>query len=261
MTSNGTASTPSTPGSSSFTASPGSTPVYQQHQITDVSVQRMVNPHEEASKVRAFGQGIKTGLIGHPCYFSVDYSKAIGGKLAVSLVSPRQIVQRRAQLARAPESSGHHYMFTPVSGGEHILKVLYAGVNIPGSPFKVQVARTETYIEKSPMWTKGVPEPAKVRVFGTGTKYGVVGRPATFSVDTTDAGDAKLEIDVECVKSDDSKKKLDASFELNPADGSHFVTYTTPDVGVYHIAVKYAGVNVPGSPFKAEVSSKGETTL
>ncbi|XP_065843250.1 filamin-B-like [Oscarella lobularis] len=257
-TSNGTTpTTPSSVNSSSLAASP-STPVYQQHQITDVKVERIINAREEAAKVRADGPGLRAGLIGRPCYFSVDYSAAIGGKLAVSLVSPRQIVQRRAILSRAPESTGYHYMFTPVSGGEHVLKVLYAGVHIPGSPFRVQVARTETYIEKSPMWTHGEPNPAKVIVTGAGVREGVVGRPATFRVDTTDAGDGTLTIEVECEKRDKSRKKLDASSELNPADGSHFVSYTTPDVGLYHVVVKYAGGHVPGSPFTAEIRAKGE---
>jgi filamin len=225
-------------------------------EVTEVVVRTVINPKEEADKVRANGPGLHRGVVGRPCYFSVDYSRAEGGKLGVSLVSPRQIVQRKAQLLRAPPESGYHYMFEPVCGGEHVIKITYAGEHVPGSPFRVPVAKTSPMVQKNPMWIKAAANASKVVCSGDGLTGGIVGRPAVFIVDTRNAGDGELSIDVEYDKFESHQAKLSARFELNPSDGSYFASYTTPEPGLYRINVLYGGQPVHGSPFLAKIEPR-----
>ena len=106
------------------------------------------------------------------------------------------------------------------------------------------------------MWIKAAANASKVVCSGDGLAGGTVGRQATFVVDTRNAGDGELIIDVEYDKFEDHRAKLSAMFELNPADGSYFASYTTPEPGLYRINVMYGGQPVHGSPFLAKVESR-----
>ena len=43
-------------------------------------------------------------------------------------------------------------------------------------------------------------------------------------------------------------------------DGTYNVTYTPEDLGVYDIKVKYAGKDVPGSPFNVKATPTGDAS-
>ena len=137
-----------------------------------------------------------------------------------------------------------------------ISQVTYAGEHVPGSPFRVPVAKTSPTVQKNPMWIKAAANAAEVKCSGPGLTGGIVGRQATFTVDTRSAGDGELSIDVQYDKFVENLPKMKASFELNPADGSYFASYTTPEAGLYRINVMYGGQPVHGSPFLAKIEPR-----
>ena len=124
--------------------------------------------------------------------------------------------------------------------GPHILNALWGGVPIQQSPFHIKVL---------PKF-----EPEKVRVDGPGVRNGVpASLPANFNVDTTEAGDASLDINIR----DPAGNLVHPRIEDN-ADGTFNVFYVPEDVGRYTINVLYGGQQVKNSPFNVKVDPIGD---
>ncbi|KAH0617219.1 hypothetical protein JD844_029068 [Phrynosoma platyrhinos] len=125
--------------------------------------------------------------------------------------------------------------YIPFTPGDYDVNITFGGRPIPGSPFRVPV--------------KDVVDPSKVKCSGPGLGAGVRARvPQTFTVDCSKAGLAPLEV-----------KVLGPTGVAEPVevrdkgDGTHTVNYTPATDGPYTVSVKYAGQEVPRSPFKIKV--------
>ena len=66
--------------------------------------------------------------------------------------------------------------FTPKEVGEHLVHVYEKGIDIAGSPFKINVKNEE------------VGDANKVKVTGQGLKHGMANQINEFTIDTRDAG-------------------------------------------------------------------------
>ena len=83
---------------------------------------------------------------------------------------------------------------------------------------------------------------------GPGLKGGKTNKPATFEIDASKAGEGGIGLTIEGPT--EAEIKCD-----DHGDGTCSVEYLPVDDGEYIINVTFAEVHVPGSPFKAIVSS------
>lgn len=128
----------------------------------------------------------------------------------------------------------------PNMEGPHRLDIRWNGAPVPNSPFQFNVF---------PKF-----DPNKVRVEGPGVHDGIpASLPASFIVDTKEAGEANLDINIK-----DSGGNLVQPRVENNSDGTYNVYYVPEDVGRYTINVLYGGIPVKDSPFLVKVDPIGD---
>ena len=91
-----------------------------------------------SSKVKAYGRGLREGVEGHTCDFTVDTKGAGASTLVVDVTGPNGPV--RADIKKIPKDERAVLAsFLPVHQGEYTVGILWADKHITGSPFKVDV--------------------------------------------------------------------------------------------------------------------------
>ncbi|XP_054726584.1 filamin-A isoform X3 [Anastrepha obliqua] len=191
-----------------------------------------VGPKKESSIV-AYGPGLTGGIIGYPAAFVVETNGETGA-LGFTVAGPSQ-----AEIECHDNGDGSALVkYHPTAVGEYAVHILCDNEDIPKSPFIAQILpRTDFH-------------PELVKTFGPGLeKNGVIiGKPQTFTVDTSKAGSAPLEVVVEDVYG----KKIPVDIKNN-ADGTKTCTYT-PTTGVPHtVEVNYGSVATPNAPYRVYV--------
>lgn len=96
----------------------------------------------------------------------------------------------------------------------------------------------------------------RVRVYGPGVEPTgvVVGAPATFTVETFSAGRGQVEVFVENPLGQQEPVEIKVNNDRNSTYYS--VMYTPHYEGVHTVQVKFAGKNVPKSPFVVKVEGQ-----
>lgn len=135
---------------------------------------------------------------------------------------------------------------------------VYIGTIVPSieGPHKLDVKWNGAPIHNSPFNLNVLPrfEPNKVKVDGPGIRNGVpASLPATFVVDTREAGEANLDIHIK----DPEGNLVQTRIEDN-SDGTYTVYYVPEDVGRYTINVLYGGIPVKDAPFNVKVDPIGD---
>lgn len=186
-----------------------------------------IGPHK-TSKIKVYGPGLKGGIVHKPAVFTVDTCGETGS-LGFSIQGPSQ-----AKISCKDNGDGSADVeYLPTAIGEYAIHILCDKEDIPGSPYMAQILPgTDFY-------------PEKVKVFGPGIENGVNPKEKTyFTVDTTEAGDAPLEILIQ-----DALGQFEPEIKKK-SEGIYECTYTTRK-GVHKqtIMVNFGGVAVPGSPF------------
>ena len=124
--------------------------------------------------------------------------------------------------------------------GTYKIAITYGGKQIPKSPFRVKV--------------EPAADASKVKVTGPGIEPSGIRaeEPTYFEIDASEAGEGKVDVSIE----PDSRRmpKVD---EIQVKEGdkpnTYIVTYVPPKKGKYTITVKFAGDDVPKSPFSVAV--------
>jgi len=211
-----------------------------------VRVSEPVSTVADPSKVRIFGPAFeKPVIVKEPTHFVVDCSRAGPGDVAVSVTDPRG---RDVPIETTDNrTNSFNVNFTPEQPGTHQVNLQFADKDVPGCPFKIKALRSGS---------SGY-DASKVKVYGDGVKpSGVLASlPVSFMVDTTQAGDADVEIIIE-----DPAGHYIAPEVSDRGDGTYSVTYTPEGVGCYIIPVKYGGDEVPHSPFTVRVAEVGDAS-
>ena len=124
--------------------------------------------------------------------------------------------------------------FLPTEVGPHQIIVLMDGSTLPGSPIACNVY-----------------DVSKVRVAGlTG---GIVGKPVTFQVDASQAGEGTLELVV-------TTKKTSVRAEvLMRSRGLYDVTFIPSEKVTHFLNIQFNEEDVPGSPFSIDVKEVSAT--
>ncbi|XP_069142475.1 filamin-A-like isoform X2 [Argopecten irradians] len=189
-------------------------------------------PGNDASKVKAYGPGLEGGYSCDTQQFTVDVKNAGQGGIGLAINGPVE-----AQINCNDNRDGTLTVdYLPTKPGDYDVNISFADQPIPGSPFNVSI--------KNPV------NPAKVQCYGPGLDSKGVreGSPATFTVDTTEAGEAPLEVTY--TDSQGNKRPAD----IQPvSEGKVNATYYPQEEGKCKVEVKYADQQVPGSPFAMQV--------
>nr|CAH8850742.1 unnamed protein product [Trichobilharzia regenti] len=190
----------------------------------------------DPERVKAHGPGIApTGNVaGQPTEFIVDIRDA-GGPAPLTVECRDNEGEPVALKVRDNGDGTYTCSYTPKVPKKHTVLVSYGGVNIPRSPFRVEVAEPSN--------------PGKVRVFGPGVESVTRGQPTYFTVDCKQAGHGNVGISV----TDEAGRDV-AMDTQDMRDGTFKVAYTANTPGPYYtVQVFFNNQEVPRSPFKVPV--------
>ncbi|XP_051528401.1 filamin-B [Myxocyprinus asiaticus] len=198
-------------------------------------VEAMLPP--DPSKVKAFGPGLKGGLVASPAEFTIDTKGAGTGGLGLTVEGPTE-----AKIECSDNGDGTcSVSYLPTEPGEYLINILFEDVHIPGSPFHANI--------QYPF------DPTKVVASGSGLKRGKVGETSVVNVDCAKAGPGKLTLEAES----DSGAKARTEV-LDNKDGTYTVTYIPLTAGMYTLLLKYGGKTVPNFPAKVNVDPAVDTS-
>ncbi|KAM6470410.1 filamin-B isoform 3-T3 [Liasis olivaceus] len=191
----------------------------------------------DPSKVRAYGPGLREGLVGKPAEFTIDTKGAGTGGLGLTVEGPCE-----AKIECSDNGDGTcSVSYLPTKPGEYLVNILFEEVHIPGSPFKADI--------EMPF------DVSKVLATGPGLQHGKVGEAGLLNVDCSKAGPGKL--DMEAVS--DSGSKADVEVKDNK-DGTYTVTYVPLNAGIHTLKMKYGGEPVPNFPACVKVDPAVDTS-
>nr|VZI14117.1 unnamed protein product [Spirometra erinaceieuropaei] len=192
----------------------------------------------DTSKVRAYGPGLQpTGVFKESfAKFTVD-AKPIDptgrGTVKAIVVSPTK--QRTACIVQNQGDGTYKCSYSPLEDGPHQVEVMYDGMPVPGSPFRVQV-------------TPGC-DPSRVRAYGPGLEGGYTHETQRFTVDLDGAGQGGLGLALE--------GPADAQIQCTDnKDGTCSVEYLPTKAGKYDMIVKFNDMDIPGSPFSIPIRDR-----
>ena len=210
------------------------------------------DPRLKAVQVNAFGPGLESGtpVVGQPAEFTVDcaqvgladaplkiYAKdANGDDIAVQVVDNH--------------NGTYTCIYIPEKSIKHTIMVAVGGVNIPCSPWRVQVQ------EES--------HPENVRVYGPGVEAAGLKatEPTYFTVDCSDAGQGDVSIGIKCAPGVLGATDEDIDFDIIKNDNDTFtVKYLPPEPGHYTIQVLFADQEIPAAPIEIVVAPNHDASL
>lgn len=203
----------------------------------------------DPSKVKAFGPGLKGGLVGNPAEFTIDTKGAGTGGLGLTVEGPTE-----AKIECSDNGDGTcSVSYLPTEPGDYVVNILFEEVHIPGSPFKADI--------QMPF------DPSKVVASGSGLKRGKVGETNVVNVDCSQAGSGELSLEAALDSPPASptgsapRSGAKANTEVvNNKDGTYTVTYVPLTAGMYTLLLKYGGKTVPGFPAKVMVDPAVDTS-
>ncbi|KAM9362097.1 filamin B a [Symphorus nematophorus] len=203
----------------------------------------------DPSKVKAFGPGLKGGLVGTPAEFTIDTKGAGTGGLGLTVEGPTE-----AKIECSDNGDGTcSVSYLPTEPGDYLVNILFEEVHIPGSPFKADI--------QMPF------DPSKVVASGSGLKRGKVGETSVVNVDCSRAGPGELSLeaalDTPPTSPTGSAPRSGAKAKtevVDNKDGTYTVTYVPLTSGMYTLLLKYGGKAVPGFPAKVMVDPAVDTS-
>uniref|UniRef100_A0A8C4YNQ6 Filamin B n=1 Tax=Gopherus evgoodei TaxID=1825980 RepID=A0A8C4YNQ6_9SAUR len=200
-------------------------------------------------KVKAYGPGLeRTGcIVNNPADFTVETKGAGNAPLKIYAQdaegSPIDI-----QVKSNPDGiCACSYM--PVKPIKHTIAVVWGGVNVPNSPYRVLIGQGS--------------HPQKVKVVGPGVdRAGLkANEPTHFTVDCTEAGEGDVSVGIKCDAHVISEEEEDIAFDIiHNANDTFTVKYAPPAAGRYTIKVLFAGEEIPASPFRVKVDPSHDAT-
>ncbi|KAG8548031.1 hypothetical protein GDO81_026880 [Engystomops pustulosus] len=191
----------------------------------------------DPTKVKAYGPGLKGGLVGKPAEFTIDTKGAGTGGLGLTVEGPCE-----AKIECSDNGDGTcSVSYLPTTPGEYFVNILFEETHIPGSPFQADI--------EMPF------DPTKVIATGPGLDHGKVGEAGLIHVDCSEAGPGVLTM--EAVSDSGSKSEV---YIQDNSDGTHAVTYLPMFAGMYTLSMKYGGEQVPKFPARVKIDPSVDTS-
>ena len=191
----------------------------------------------DSSKVVAQGPGLEDGNKTRKLtHFTIDLKQAGDGNLHVHVSGPSEV----PIVLKDQANDLIHAEYMTEIPGDYEIAIQLQDENIPGSPFQVNV--------------KPKTDPTKVKAYGPGIESEdlVTDMAAEFEVDYSNGGEGEVEISIR-----GPAGGVEYSTEEVGEGVSKYTYHTDPDEsGCYNIDVRFAGEEIPGSPFEVPVKWK-----
>uniref|UniRef100_A0A8V1AEP3 Filamin B n=1 Tax=Gallus gallus TaxID=9031 RepID=A0A8V1AEP3_CHICK len=203
----------------------------------------LIGQGSHPQKVKVFGPGVeRTGLkASEPTHFTVDCTDAGEGDVSVGIKCDARVVSDEEEDIDFDIIHNANDTFTvkyaPPAAGRYTIKVLFAGEEIPASPFRVKVDPSH--------------DASKVKAEGPGLSV-ENGKPTHFTVFTKGAGKAPLDVQFSSPVPGEVVTDVDI---IDNYDYSHTVRYTPIQQGPMKVLVTYGGDPIPKSPFTVGVAA------
>ncbi|KAG7498107.1 filamin-C-like isoform X2 [Solea senegalensis] len=193
-----------------------------------------VHVSEEAGpqKVRAWGPGLETGMVGKSADFVVEAIGTEVGTLGFSIEGPSQ-----ARIECDDKGDGScDVRYWPTEPGNYAVHVICDDEDIKDSPFMAHILPAASGVF-----------PEKVKCYGPGLEpVGcIVNKPADFTIDTHGAGSGELKLYAQ----DAEGFPIDIQLTDN-GDSTYFCVYIPTKPIKHTIIITWGEVNVPNSPFR-----------
>ncbi|XP_043250796.1 filamin-A isoform X1 [Colletes gigas] len=205
-------------------------------------IQARTNPNNiSPSRVRVYGPGIEPGVVaGAPANFTVETFSAGKGNVDVIVEDPEGHKLQADVRFNKDKNLSYSVSYTPRHPGPHKVKVLFAGREVPNSPYTVNVAAQAG-------------NASKVTASGPGLQpEGVtVNKPTFFDIFTKDTGGGVPEVII--LDPQGSKTSVPVKLRQTLPDVWR-CEYTSPFSGLHYIHVFFARELIPGSPYGVKVA-------
>ncbi|KAM6979784.1 LOW QUALITY PROTEIN: filamin B a [Aplochiton taeniatus] len=210
---------------------------YAEDEIPRSPFKFRVLPTHDASKVRASGPGLTSGVpASFPVEFTIDAKDAGQGQLAV-LITDQDGKDKKPSIHDNGDGT-YKVSYIPDRVGRYTIVIKYGGDDIPTSPYRVRATPTGNA--------------SRCTVSGPGIGPTVaIGEELGFVVNAKAAGKGK----VCCVVVTPDGSEVTAEVIENE-DGTFDMFYTAATPGSYVIYVRFGGENVPKSPFKVQATDE-----
>nr|XP_003410088.1 filamin-B isoform X1 [Loxodonta africana] len=192
--------------------------------------------------VQAYGPGLERSgcIVNNLAEFTVDPKDA--GKAPLKIFAQDGEGQPIDIQMKSRMDGTYACSYTPQKAIKHTIAVVWGGVNIPHSPYRVNIGQGS--------------HPQKVKVFGPGVERSGLkaNEPTHFTVDCTEAGEGDVSVGIKCDARVLSEDEEDVDFDIiHNANDTFTVKYVPPAAGRYTIKVLFASQEIPASPFRVKV--------
>ncbi|XP_037316973.2 filamin-C isoform X1 [Pungitius pungitius] len=205
------------------------------HAIPRSPFEVQVSEEAGSQKVRAWGPGLETGVVGKSADFVVEAIGTEVGTLGFSIEGPSQ-----AKIECDDKGDGScDVRYWPTEAGDYAVHVICDDEDIKDSPFMARVLQAATDLF-----------PEKVRCYGPGLEpLGcIVNKPVDFTIDARGAGRGELKLYAQDAE----------GFPINvqiteKGDSSFFCVYVPTKPIKHTIIITWGDINTPSSPFRVMV--------
>ena len=195
----------------------------------------------DATKCRAFGKVIDNpncSIVNRSLEFKVDATNAGSGHISATATDPSSSSIPVFTAEDKSTRSGKVYTLKvdPKQKGVHKVRVLWSGVDIPGSPFSFAVGNPKDVV------IHGLPDAA--------TYVARIKEPISFSVDHSKAGKGE----VRCAAKLDGDKVEEFQSKVLK-EGKVSFTYTPQSIGRMELVLTYSGEDILPTPWQCEITN------
>ncbi|KAM6962063.1 filamin-C-like isoform 2-T2 [Tautogolabrus adspersus] len=205
------------------------------HSIPRSPFEIQVSEEAGPQKVRAWGPGLETGMVGKSADFVVEAIGTEVGTLGFSIEGPSQ-----AKIECDDKGDGScDVRYWPTEPGDYAVHVICDDEDIKDSPFMAHILPAANDVF-----------PENVKCYGPGLEpLGcIVNKPADFSIDTHGAGRGELKLYAQ----DAEGFPIDIQITDN-GDSTFFCVYIPTKPIKHTIIITWGEVNVPNSPFRVTI--------
>ncbi|XP_070785141.1 filamin-C isoform X5 [Enoplosus armatus] len=205
------------------------------HSIPRSPFEVQVSEEAGPQKVRAWGPGLETGMVGKSADFVVEAIGTEVGTLGFSIEGPSQ-----AKIECDDKGDGScDVRYWPTEPGDYAVHVICDDEDIKDSPFMAHILPAANDVF-----------PENVKCYGPGLEpLGcIVNKPADFTIDAHEAGRGELKLYAQ----DAEGFPIDIQITDN-GDSTYFCVYIPTKPIKHTIIITWGEVNVPNSPFRVTI--------
>ncbi|XP_078138337.1 filamin-C isoform X4 [Centroberyx gerrardi] len=205
------------------------------HSIPRSPFEVVVSEDAGPQKVRAWGPGLETGMVGKSADFVVEAIGTEVGTLGFSIEGPSQ-----AKIECDDKGDGScDVRYWPTEPGDYAVHVICDDEDIKDSPFMAHILPAANDVF-----------PEKVKCYGPGLEPTgcIVNKPADFTIDTRAAGRGELKLYAQ----DAEGFPIDIQITDN-GDSTYFCVYIPSKPIKHTIIITWGEVNAPNSPFRVTI--------